>query len=147
MQGAPIRRGPTIMNAANLRPLEITVACAALIEAVTGLALVDDPALVVRLLLGSDAAVVDVLLGRFLGLALFALALACWPAFSCPQDDAPGARAMRVYNLLVALYLAYVGATYQAGILLWPAIALHAWVARALLSSRYGKSPQRLTRQ
>jgi len=41
---------------------------------------------------------------------------------------------MLIYNLLIAAFLAWLGtAAHTTGILLWPAVALHAGVALALL--------------
>ena len=41
---------------------------------------------------------------------------------------------MLTYNVLISLYLAYLGtAGHQGGLLLWPAVALHAGVAFLLV--------------
>jgi hypothetical protein len=50
---------------------------------------------------------------------------------------------MLIYNLLIALYLGYLGTVaHVAGSLLWPAVALHAGVAAALLwTGRHQRSP------
>lgn len=106
---------------------------AAVAEAVTGLVLLVDPALVVQLLLGMEAAGVGVVLGRCFGIALIALALACWPGRQRAGGSSAAARGMLTYNLLVALYLAYLGASNAGGLLLWPAVVLHAAVALLLL--------------
>ena len=105
---------------------------AAITEGATGLALMIAPALVVRLLVGLDVSIDGELLGRCFGIALIALALACWPAAS-----ASGAtRAMLTYNALIALYLTYAGAVlHLQGLLLWPAIGLHAVVALLLVGA------------
>jgi hypothetical protein len=50
------------------------------------------------------------------------------------DNDPPPFRAMLTYNALVALYLAYLGtAGHLQGLLLWPAMALHAIVALLLV--------------
>ena len=104
---------------------------AAVVEVGTGLVLMIDPAIVVRLLLGVDASGVGTLVGRCFGIALLALGLACWPG---PADGAPAFRAMLTYNAFIALYLAYLGTIEKmAGMLLWPGVALHAVVALLLL--------------
>ena len=105
-------------------------------EVATGLALLLDPALVVRLLLGAELSGVASILARAFGVALLALGLA--PAF----------RALLIYNALIALYLAYLGASGQAsGVLLWPAAALHAAVALLLAwTARNRRSAATLTR-
>jgi len=91
-------------------------------EAATGLVLFVDPAIVAQLLLGAELPGVASILARAFGVALLALGLG--PAF----------RALLIYNALIALYLAYLGASGQAsGVLLWPAAALHAAVAILLV--------------
>ncbi len=110
-----------------------TLAFAAVVEAGTGLALLLDPALVAALLLGADLGGVAAVLGRCFGVALLALAIACWPGPRQPADSAPARRAMGAYNALIALYLAYLSvAQLFWGVLLWPAVALHAGVALLL---------------
>ena len=107
---------------------------AAVVEVGTGLALVADPALVVGLLLGAEVSGVGTLLGRCFGVTLLALGLACWPAREHAAGDRPAVRGMLTYNLLIASYLAYLGAVaHLSGMLLWPAVALHAAVASLLL--------------
>ena len=67
------------------------------------------------------------------GIALIALAVACWPGTPLI--------AMLTYSTAAMLYLAYIGfAGGRTGILLWPAIVLHliltALLARASLRGR-----------
>jgi Ca2+/Na+ antiporter len=111
------------------------LAFAAFVEAGTGIALMLDPLLVVTLLLGTDLAGTGIMLGRCFGLALLALGLACWPGRKNGGSDfSPTVRAMLIYNLLIALYLAYLGTfVHLGGVLLWPGIALHAGVALLLV--------------
>lgn len=102
------------------------LALAAVGEAGTGLALVLAPSLVAQLLLGADVTGSGVVVARVAGIALIALAAACWPG--------PAALGMLFYGLLVTLYLGWMGATGTAsGVLLWPAVVLHA-VLTALLT-------------
>ena len=104
---------------------------AAVLEIGTGLVLMIDPAIVVRLLLGADVSGVGVMVGRCFGITLVALGLACWPGTA---NGAPAFRAMLTYNAFIALYLAYLGTIEKmAGMLLWPGVALHAVVALLLL--------------
>ncbi len=99
---------------------------AAVGEAATGLALLIVPALVGRLLLGEELSGVAIPVGRVAGIALIALAVACWPG--------PPLAGMLTYSAAVTLYLAYLGfASGSAGLLLWPAVALHA-ILTALLT-------------
>lgn len=98
----------------------------AITEAATGAALLLSPSLVGDLLLGEPLTGVAIPVARVAGIALIALGLACWrnsPLFG-----------MLIYGAVVALYLAYLGlAGGFAGVLLWPAVVLHA-VLSILLS-------------
>jgi len=122
--------------------LRRTLAFAAIAEIGTGLALLVDPALVVRLLLGAEIDGTGTLLGRCFGIALLALGVACWPGRSRPEGGVQPFRAMLAYNALIALFLGYLGfVTHLGGILLWPAVALHAAVALLLIASRGKERP------
>jgi hypothetical protein len=106
------------------------LAFAAVVEIATGLALLIDPQMVVVLLLGANESGEGMPLGRVAGSALLALGLACWPGRQLAESALPAFRGMLVYNVLIALYLAYLGtAAHLGGLLLWPAVALHAAVA------------------
>ena len=99
---------------------------AAVSEAATGLALLIVPSLVGRLLLSEELTGVAIPVARVLGIALIALGLACWPGTPLVG--------MLTYSAAVTLYLAYVGfAGGLTGILLWPAVVLHA-ILTALLA-------------
>ena len=92
------------------------------------------PGLIARLLFDTEVMGAGVAYGRLLGITLLALVVACWPR----TDAVPRAalQGFLVYNLLAALYLAYVGIAHRpAGILLWPAVAEHALVT-LLLATR-----------
>lgn len=100
------------------RPAGRILVAAALAEAATGLALVVAPALVVRLLLGSELPAAAVPVARVAGIALAGLGIACWPG--------PPRTGMLAYGAAVALYLAWLGLAGSAtGPLLWPAVAAH----------------------
>jgi len=99
---------------------------AALGEAATGVTLLIAPSLVGRLLLDEELTGVAIPVARVLGIALIALGVACWPG--TPLIG------MLTYSAAVTLYLAYVGfASGFTGILLWPAVVLHA-ILTALLT-------------
>jgi hypothetical protein len=118
----------------SLNPLGKILAFAAVAEVGTGLALIVDPAIVVALLMGPNESGAGMPLGRFLGIALLALGLACWPGRQRSESGSAAFRGMLAYNVLVALYLAYLGAVGDSrGLLLWPAVALHALVALLLV--------------
>jgi hypothetical protein len=102
------------------------LAVAAVGEAVTGLALLIAPALVGQLLLGEPLAGVAIPVARVSGIALIALGIACWPG--------PPLRGMLAYSALITLYLAYLGlAADLTGVLLWPAVILHAILTALLI--------------
>lgn len=109
------------------------LAFTSLVELGTGVALMVDPAIVVWLLVGADLAGAGKVAGRGFGVALLALALACWPV---REGGRAAFRAMLVYNALIALYLAGLGTFGRMeGMLLWPAAILHALVALALVGT------------
>jgi hypothetical protein len=109
------------------------LAFAAFVEVGTGLVLILDPAMVSMLLLGADVSGAGRLLGRFFGIALLALGLACWPERKQAVSSGAAIRAMLVYNLLVALYLGYLRIAEGWGGLLWgPGVVIHASVALIL---------------
>ena len=102
----------------------------AAIEALTGLALIVHPSLVVQMLLKADLSNAGISLGRITGFALIALGVACWPRQDVSESQTSALRAMLVYNVLAALYLTYLGiADRGAGVLLWPAALTHAVLA------------------
>jgi hypothetical protein len=107
---------------------------AAVGEAATGIALLVFPSLVGQLLLGAELTSVANPVARVLGIALIALAVACWPGSTAHI-------AMLTYSAAVTLYLGYGGLTGQfGGILLWPAVIAHAILTvlmmRAISNSR-----------
>jgi hypothetical protein len=109
------------------------LAFAAVVEVGTGLVLMVDPAIVVTLLLGVGVSDAGIPLGRCFGIALLALGLACWQRRQRANSGSPAFRGMLIYNVLIALYLAYLGTVeHLGGLLLWPGVALHAIVALLL---------------
>ena len=105
----------------------------AILEAITGLALLVVPTMVGRLLFGAEFTGAGVVAARMAGLALLGLSVACWPG-------ATALCGMLTYNILATVYLAYLGISGFTGVLLWPAVALHAvltvLLARAWFSQR-----------
>ena len=88
-------------------------------EAATGMAFLIVPSLAAQLLLGDVLVGIAIPVARVAGIALIALGIACWPG--------PPFVGMLGYGAAVTLYLAYLGiAGGFSGILLWPAVALHA---------------------
>ena len=96
------------------------LAFAAIGEVVTGLGLLIFPSLVSWLLLGAELDGDSIPIARVTGIALIGLGIACWPRCTALCG-------MLTYSTLVTLYLAYVRLVSGFnGILLWPAVALHA---------------------
>src|SRR5437763_4050294 len=115
------------MNPTRLDAQGKILAFAAVAEIGTGVALMAAPSLVATLLLGTDLPGVGGVVGRCFGIALVALGVACWPGLNRSENGASGVRGMLIYNPLIAALLAYVGAaTAWQGVLLWPAVGLHA---------------------
>jgi hypothetical protein len=110
------------------------LAFAAVAEAATGAALIVVPSLVGRLLLGAELTGVAIPVARVTGIALIALGVCCWPGSTALCG-------MLTYGALVTVYLAYLGLVRGfTGILLWPAVVVHALLtallARAWFQSR-----------
>ena len=108
---------------------------AAAVEAVaTGVVLIITPQLFARLVFAAAFSSAGQALGRLAGIALIGLAIATWPSPMPANQPAATVRALLVYNLLATIYLIYLGlATNLTGILLWPAVAMHA-ILTVLLS-------------
>ena len=101
---------------------------AAVAEIATGLALVFAPALVGQVLLGAALTGLAATVARVAGIALIGLGVACWPG--------PPTVGMLIYSATAAVYLALLGlAGGSAGILLWPAVALHVVLSVCLVLS------------
>jgi hypothetical protein len=109
------------------------LAVAAVAEAATGLALLLAPSWVGQWLIGAELVGVSAIVARMAGIALIALAVACWPG--------PPRLGMLIYGIAVSLYLAYLGLSGAAsGALLWPAVALH--VVLTVLLMRKATDPR-----
>ena len=92
------------------------LAIAAIAEAATGLALLVVPSLVGRLLLGAELTGVSIPVARVTGIALIALAVACWPGLTALCG-------MLTYSVLATAFLAYLGIRgHWVGPFLWPAV-------------------------
>jgi hypothetical protein len=86
-----------------------------------GLALLIDPSLVAKLLLGiGQLAGAGLVIARVTGVALIGLGVSCWPGSTALSG-------MLTYSLVLTLYLAGLGLGGAfVGVLLWPAVVLHA---------------------
>ncbi len=126
------------------RNRELFLSVTALVEAATGLCLLILPVVLFAVLLGLDPATADaIFVGRLAGAALLAIGVASWIA---RVDERTSAQlglltGILVYNAAATPLLAYAGAVLKmAGVLLWPAVALHAilavWCFRCLQPER-----------
>jgi hypothetical protein len=107
----------TIQNRRHAMPWVLIFAAVG--EASTGLALLIVPGLVGRLLLSAELTGIAIPVAGVAGIALIALGVACWPG--------PALLGMLTYSAAVTLYLAWLGVSGgSSGILLWPAVVLHA---------------------
>ena len=127
-------RGPNVLTK--------TLAFGVVMEVATGLALIFKPAVVVKLLLGVEASGMEVVMGRCFGIGLFGLVFACWPDRQKSVSSTAAFRGMLIYNALIAAYLAYLGLVgHIGGMLLWPAVVLHAVVTGLLVRSMQLEPP------
>jgi len=108
---------------------------AAVSEAATGLALLVVPSLVGQLLLGAELTGIAIPAARVAGIALIALGVACWPG--TPLIG------MLIYSTLAMLYLAYLGVIGGVGILLWPAVVVHAGLSILLVRAWWKEQPDK----
>jgi hypothetical protein len=109
------------------------VPVAAWLEIVVGAVLVAVPDLPCRLLFAANAAGVTIPVARFAGVALVALGIACLPSTAAGSRRA-AVQGLFAFNIGVAILLAWVGvATPLRGLMLWPAVVLHAVIAALLL--------------
>lgn len=101
-------------------------------EGATGVILVTCPPIATRLLFGAAISDAGVIMSRIAGIALLGLGVACWPG-----SDRQRTNGMVTYSTLVMLYLIVAGLRGTAGILLWPAVAVHAIIVVLLAGGRF----------
>ena len=118
------------MHATNRKLLLLVTA---LVEAATGLCLLILPAVLFAILLGLEQPTVDtIFVGRIAGAALLAIGIASWMARNDTRTPAQRGllTGILIYDAAAAILLAYAGAVLEmSGVLLWPAVALHAILA------------------
>jgi hypothetical protein len=113
-------------------PVVRLLVATAFIEALTGILLVATPEVVARWLLGENLVGAGLAVARLLAAALLSLALMAWRSRHI-SGRTPALAAMLSYNVMVAALLAYLGFQGQlTGVLLWPAVAIHAVVGLSL---------------
>jgi hypothetical protein len=112
---------------------------AAYIEAFTGVALIAVPNLIAPLLLGETLSGAGLAVARLAGVSLLALGIAAGRGRQ-EHGKSPALAAMLTYNVLAAVYLAFLGIDgHLIGKLLWPVVAIHAVLG--LLFIRAWSSP------
>jgi hypothetical protein len=110
------------------------LALAAAAEAATGVILLAYPPIVVRLLFGAEIGGAGVIVSRIAGVALIGLGVACWPGNSAVQQ----LYGMLTYSTLAMMYLIRIGVRGEAvGLLLWPAVVVHAIISILLVRVRW----------
>jgi hypothetical protein len=102
---------------------------AAVSEGATGLVLLVYPTIAVSLLFGAEITGTGIVLSRIAGISLFALGIACWPGNMAHR----ALYGMLTYSTFAMLYLGCVGVIGGRGILLWPAVAVHAGLSILLV--------------
>ena len=113
--------------------MKLPTAFAGLVEAVTGVALLAVPSMVGRLVFNTEVSGAVLPFARLAAIGLIGLGLACWPGKEASRS---ALCAILTYNLIIALYLLYLGIRGQwVGILLWPAVAYHAVLTLLLARS------------
>jgi hypothetical protein len=108
------------------------LALSAAAEAGTGLLLLAWPSIVVRLLFGTEISGTGIIMSRIASIALIGLGVSCWPGKTGLQP----LYGMLAYSTIAMLYLVVVGLGGTAGILLWPAVLVHAVLVVLLLRAR-----------
>ena len=105
----------------------------AIVEILTGLALLVAPLFVIGLLLGDGLGPIGVAVARVLGIGLISVGVAGWE--SQGQDSRLTPRAgLCIYNVGAAIVFVILGTTGgMNGILLWPAVVLHALIGVMML--------------
>lgn len=116
-----------VMNSKNLLMLT------AIGEAGVAIFLLVQPAAVCSILLGvSNTSPEALVMSRFTGAAILAIAVACWPA-RLDRDSSAQRRLLVgvfIYDLAAATLLAYAALVQDmVGMALWPAVAIHAALA------------------
>ncbi|MGH6689557.1 MAG: hypothetical protein ACREF4_02610 [Gammaproteobacteria bacterium] len=99
------------------------------------------PSAFIGLLMGAEVSGAGIALGRLTGFALLALGVACWPGARAAGSEAAPVRAMLTYGFFAAVYLLVLGVSgVLVGILLWPAVVVHA-VFTFLLARAWFRRP------
>ena len=113
-------------NCQSSNKMKLLLTITAILEGVTGLALVIRPSLIVSLLLGvslTNSTATSIC--RLLGAILFIIAIACWLARNNRQSSVM-VKVMLAYNIISIILLVYAALVEKIyGPVLWPAVLLH----------------------
>jgi hypothetical protein len=121
-------------------PQRSVLMTAAWLEILAGAAFLTAPDLACRLLFAVRPDGIGITLARFFGLGLFSLGIACLPS-RARTSSRNAVLGLFTFNAAAAILFAWVGvATTLRGVLLWPAVVLHAVIAAALLPQLLARS-------
>ena len=105
----------------------------AIVEALTGLALLVAPLFVIDLLLGDGLGATGVAVARVLGIGLLSIGVAAWESQGQEIRLAPRT-GLCLYNIGIAVLLAILGTTGgMHAPLLWPVAGLHGLIGAVML--------------
>ena len=105
----------------------------AIVEVLTGVALLAAPLFVIGLLLGDGLGPIGIAVTRVLGIGLLSVGVAGWESPGQNIRLAPRA-GLCIYNIGAAIVFVILGTTGgMNGILLWPAAVLHALIGAMML--------------
>jgi len=97
-------------------------------EAALGVVVFVAPGLAFALFFAVEPVASAVMMARIAGIALVGLGIACYP-----RGPQPSPYGLLAYSTLVMLYLIDLGIGGVAGVLLWPAVVIHALLSAALI--------------
>jgi hypothetical protein len=115
------------------------ITLSALLEFLTGVALILVPDFTIALLLGAKADPVSQVIARICGVALISISIACWAARTGADSESRigTIRAITFYNLGAGLIFVAAAAIGQFhGIVIWGVGLIHLAFALAFISSR-----------
>lgn len=128
------------MNARRTTSATVWARAAAGLEVLTGFALIVAPSLLARFLFGADLNAAGEATGRISGFVMLCLAAGCWPRAG-ESGRHQALVPLVALSWLVTVFLVITGLIgANAGLLLWPAAALHLILA-VLLTWTWATAP------
>jgi hypothetical protein len=120
-----------MLNRMDITKWTVVAATAELV--IVGFVLLLRPQLFAWLVYGAEFSNAGDALGRLTGIALLVLAFATWPTPAARSEPASSVSAPLIYNVLTTVYFVFVGiGGGLTGIILWPAVVIHAIVSLVL---------------